>query len=108
MGKATKRRQDNRKRYLVNLSSTSPERFEYQLERRIESWLKEIRLAANTSDRKVFSILDEAMSILEACGKKVYNQYASYTNGILCDACCQTVAGTFDSRLYRLSNFRTL
>ena len=108
MGKAAKRRRDNRKRYLVNLSNTSPECFDYQCERMIKSWLDEIRHVANTGDQSVFGILDEALSILEACGKKVYSRYAYYTDSVLCDACCQSVAGIIDPRLYRLSNVLTL
>lgn len=115
MGKAAKKRRDNRKRYLVNLASLNSEYFDYQWERRLDSWLTEIRLTAqdwgrNTTgmEKRVFSILDEAMGILEACDPAVYAKYADKTYKSLNDACCRYVSGVVDPRLYRLSNLATL
>jgi hypothetical protein len=115
MGKATRTRQDCRRHYLVRLSAESTDYFAYQWERRLDSWLTEIRLTAGDwsecgkdAGKTVFSILDEAMSILEDCGSSIYEKYAPQTYKTLCDACCQYVAGAIDPKMYKLSNMRAL
>ncbi len=115
MGKAARKRKNNRKRYLINLASLNTEQFDYQWERRLDSWLREIQLTArelgrNTigTDKLVFSILDEAMDILKACGPATYARYANKTYESLSDACCRNVSNIMNCKLYRLSNLANL
>ena len=111
MGSAAENRKENRKRYLARLAAECPELFTYHWERRLESWMIEIRLAARdwfsggeAAKVRIFSIVDTAMETLAACGPAAWERYAVQTHGILVHECTSYVAGIVDPRLYRLSN----
>jgi hypothetical protein len=115
MGKAAKRRQMSRRRFLAKLSSENPVAFEFQWERRIDSWMSEIRFAArewksggDASRERIFLILDEAMVVLENCGADIYGKFAKKTHALLCNECCAAVADVVGAEMYRLSNMARL
>jgi len=114
MGKASRKRQKGRERYLANIA-ISPEIFASKWDSRVQSWLNEINLAiaewkrgGNAATERIFNIVDIAMKTLEACGPEIYGQYAKHTYELLCNDYCAGVAGVIDRRLYRLSNFDSL
>lgn len=114
MGKAARRRQNGRERYLAGLA-VSPEIFASKWDIRVQSWLNEINLAiaewkrgGNAGTERIFNIVEIAMKTLEACGPEIYRQYAKHTYGLLCNEYCTGVACVVDSRLYKLSNFDSL
>jgi hypothetical protein len=110
MGKAAKRQRRRVTDYLARLSYEEPERFEYQWDKRMGSWLREIRDLAEkwaqgkATRKRVFGIVDRAMEILEACDEKIYRKYGPKTFGQLSHECAAQLAIIIDPRLYRLSN----
>ena len=111
MGSAAESRKENRKRFLARLATECPERFPYHWERRVDSWMIEIRLAArewasggDTVRSRIFPIVETAMETLAACGPEAWERYAAWTHGVLVHECTARVAGIVDPRLYRLSN----
>jgi len=90
-----------------------PERFDFEWEKRISSWLDIIRRDAgrlkgreNSLVPPVFDIIQEALMVLERCGEEVYTRYAKETMDILGNECCTLLAGHIDPRLFRLNNDR--
>ena len=110
MGKAAKRQRKKSLDYLVRLSYENPERFEYQWDKRMVSWLENIRYLSMQWPRgqkvrgRIFGIVDRAMEILEACDGRIYQSYGPKTFGQLSHECAARLAIVIDPRLYRLSN----
>lgn len=112
MGKAARKRLRGKIRYLAEIAETRPELFAHKWDRRMDSWLREIRLSiaewkrgGDASGERVFAIVDGAMETLAACGPEMFDRHAKDTFNVLCDACCAGAAGILDGRLYRLSNY---
>jgi len=85
MGKAADQRRKKRMEFFNTLAKNEPVRFEKEWEKRLFSWLEIInRDAGRLRDNKnmyvppVFDKVDNAMEILEYCGKDVYGKYASH------------------------------
>ncbi len=83
-------------KYLVCLAHEDPERFDAEWERRMSSWLELIRRDAGRWKNSignpvppVFSIVDEAMTLLEGCGRLVYEKYAKEAHDLLTSECCR-------------------
>lgn len=115
MGKAARKRQRGQSRYLARIAAEQPELFAEKWDRRIDSWLREIRLAiaewkrgGDAVSERVFEIVDGALETLDACGPEMFNRHAKGTYNTLCDAYCTGAAGILDRRLYRLSNYRLM
>lgn len=112
MGKAARKRLQGKIRYLAEIAETRPELFAHKWDRRMDSWLREIRLSiadwrrgGDAAHERVFEIVDGAMETLEACGPEMFERHAKDTFHVLCDACCAGAAVILDGRLYRLSNY---
>ncbi len=115
MGKAALRRKARRKDYLAELSRRDPARFAREWDKRLNSWLFEIRSIANEwakggieSHRHIFSVVDAAMDILSACEASVYHQHKSSTFDLLSNEAAAQTARVTDRRLYRPSNMASL
>ena len=113
MGKAARQRRRRRVQYLVNLSFSEPEKFADSWERRIDSWLVQVRTLscqwakgrAQSGDMKIFDFVDEAMEILSQCDEPVRKKYAHSTYEVLSHECSVQVAGITNRHLYRVSSF---
>ena len=115
MGKAASQRRLKRMKYLVRLARDDPDRFDTEWEKRLSSWLELIRQdAGRLRDRKnrsipsIFARVDEALTILEACGEKVWRQYAEGTFDLLATECCRQFGRRVDRRLFRLNVYPKL
>lgn len=96
MGKAAQRRKASQIKYLKGLAENDPRRFEKAVDRRTISWLYEIeRRKGNMSvnSPSVFSVVDNAMVILDGCGRKVFKELGPDIKKSLDAACCKA----FDS-----------
>ena len=115
MGKAAKREKAKRRRYFQRLAKRNPTRFSLEWDKRLSSWLFWInRNVGRLSDRNgdsvpaVFSVVDEAISILEACGKDIFKQYAKETFDLLSTQCCISFSKKAFPQFYRISNGKRL
>lgn len=115
MGKAARKRLRGRSRYLTRIAETQPELFAEKWNRRIDSWLTEIKLSVaewklggDAANERIFDIVDSALATLAACGPVMFDQYAKHTYDVLCNECCVGAAGILDRHLYKLSNYRSL
>jgi hypothetical protein len=112
MGRAVRKRQRGQSRYLAKIAATHPALFAEKWDRRIDSWLLEIKLSVaewkrggNAATERVFNIVDAAMATLAACGTTAYEQHARHTYDTLCSECCTGAAEILDPHLYQLSNY---
>lgn len=113
MGKAARQRRRRRMQYLVNLSYSDPDLFGESWERRIDSWLLQVRKQGHLwaigkseqSDMKIFDYVDDAMHILSLCDESVRKEHERYTYDVLSHECSLQIAGITDRRLYSTSNF---
>jgi hypothetical protein len=112
MGKAASQRRMKRLKFLVCLAEEEPERFDYEWEKRMSSWLDMIRRDAgrligrkNEAIPPVFEVITEALTVLGYCGESVYEKYAKETFNILNNECCSRLAGHIDPRIFRLNNY---
>jgi hypothetical protein len=85
-----------RMKYLVHIADQDPKRFEAEWERRMSSWLEMIRREAwrwragdGEATPSIFAIVDEALAVLESCGKSVYDRYAKEAHSQLTHECCR-------------------
>lgn len=115
MGKAAKREKAKRRKFLKSLSERDAQKFEMEWEKRLSSWLLDIeKCAGKLSNWKgdqrppVFSIVDEAMSILDACGQKIFDKYARETYELLTNQCCISFSEEGVPQFYRMSNTKHL
>lgn len=113
MGKAAQRERAKRVHYLKRLAETQRDRFTMEWEKRVTSWLYLIhKNAGKFSDfsdeegirfSQIFSLVDEAMSILEACGPDKFSEYAEKTYKLLCNECCRAFSAEVIPQLVRRS-----
>jgi len=110
MGKAAYRRKERRKKQLARLAQNNPEAFEQQWQRRLLSWAHFIHHNAAKMDKgPVFKVIDEAMEILKACGKEIYEKYSTDISDFLLHQCCKDVASHVDPRLYHITfNYKAM
>lgn len=94
MGKAAKRQKAKRTRHFQRLAKSNPARFEFEWEKTLSGWLFWInKNAGKLRDddgnpvKPVFSIVNNALEILEACGKRTYRKYAEKTYDVLSTQC---------------------
>lgn len=111
MSKVARRRKIRRRDLLVRQSYRSAERFAREWEKRMESWLCEIRCLARQwrsggadVGRRLFDIVDEAVCILNLCEPQVRQLHMENTHDALINECCRCTSMVVDRRLYRLSN----
>lgn len=114
MGKAARKRLKGQSCYLAKIAETRPELFAEKWDRRIGSWLREIRLSiaewkvgGDAASERIFEIVDGALTTLSACGPKMFDRHAKHTYDVLCNECCVGAAGILDSHLYKLSNYKS-
>lgn len=114
MGKASTRRKKRRREYLGRLARENPKKFQSEWAKRLDSWSEEAsHRAQRLADKNgkpapaAFTLVDDAMSELTACGEEAIELECEATEEILNDACCQAVAAAVDRRMYRLSNTRS-
>lgn len=112
MGKAAIHRRIKRRRYLARLANEKPERFEKEWEKRLSSWMKQIRRdAGQLWDREtgalppLFERVDEAMLVLQHCGEETYQRYAPEAWDLLTTECCRQFGRRVDPRLFRVNNY---
>jgi len=112
MGKAATKQRKAVGRYLAAVFEQDPQAFECKWDRRLESWIDEIRTRGKSwanwrlgAVKQIFAILDNAMETLRACGPEIYGRQAHRTHSLLAGECCRQVADTVDGRLYRLTRF---
>lgn len=115
MGKAARKRLRGQGRYLAKIAQSQPERFAEKWERRIDSWINEIRLSiaewkagGNATHERVFEIVDGALVTLATCGPVMFDRHAQHTYDVLCNECCAGAADVLNSHLYKLSNYRSM
>lgn len=115
MGKAAKREKAKRRKFFKSLAERDARNFAMEWEKRLSSWLFDIKkYAGKLSNWKgerrppVFSIVDEAMSILEACGQKIFDKYASETYELLTNQCCISFSEEGVPQFYKMSNIKHL
>lgn len=113
MGKAAKREKAKRRNFFKSLAERDVQKFDMEWEKRLSSWLFDIeKYAGKLSDWKgeqrppVFSIVDEAMRILEACGQKIFYKYARETYELLTTQCCASFSEEGVPHFYRMSNIK--
>ena len=111
MGKAARRRKARRRGYLAELSYEALARFGWESDKRLQSWLSEIRLLAgrwakgeDESERRFFELVDYVISIFEGCERSTHQKYLSENRSVITHECCAQVSRVIDPRLYRLSN----
>lgn len=114
MSKNARRRIRRQNEYLIMISFESPDRFDLAWEKRISSWLVDIRrLALSWKDGRMdtgealFDIVDRALLILERCAGPVRRRHWQQTCDVLSDACCRNIAAITDRRLYDSGWFHT-
>jgi hypothetical protein len=115
MGKASSRRRARRQAYLGRLAKEHPVRFWEEWSKRLESWSKEAdRRARFWKDKEgnrlpsAFSLMDEAMSVLQGCGREALELEAEQTLETIADSCSRAVARAVDRRMYRLGQLGEL
>ena len=115
MGNAAKRVKVKRRKFFKKLSELAEEKFRVEFEKRISSWLFDIdRYAAKLTSWKgeqrppVFSIVDEAMGILEFCGRNIVAKYERETHELLTTHGCVAFAKDGVPEICRMSNARAL
>lgn len=115
MGKAAKREKAKRRKFFKSLSERDAQKFDMEWEKRLSSWLFDIeKYAGRLSNWKgeqrppVFSIVDEAINILEACGQKIFDKYARETYELLTAQCCVSFSKEGVPQFYRMSNLKSL
>ena len=111
MGKAATREKAKRRRYFKNLAGSNPERFVFEWEKRLSSWLFLINeRAGRLSDDEgnpvppVSAIVDEALSMLEACGEEVFQQYGGKTFDLLTSQCCRSLSVKAFPQFFRVAS----
>ena len=101
MGKAAKREKAKRRKYFQKLSKSNLKKFDMEWEIRINDWLFWINKNAGKftqqddtgeSVNTVFAIVDEAISILEYCGDKIFQRHAKPTYEVLVNQCCKALS----------------
>lgn len=114
MGKASTRRKKRRQEYLGRLARENPKKFQSEWAKRLESWSEEAAYrAGRLTDRDgtpippAFTLVDDAIGELAACGEEAFELESEATEGVMNDACCKAVAAAVDRRMYRLSNSRS-
>jgi hypothetical protein len=112
MGRAAMKQRRAVGRYLAVVFDEDPQAFDRKWDRRLDSWIFEIRTRGRNwreggsgALRQIFAILDNAMETLRACGPEIYGRQAHRTYSLLAGECCRQVADTVDGRLYRLTRF---
>jgi hypothetical protein len=96
--KAALRARSKRKKYFVVLAREHPDRFEDEWVKRVDSWLLWIKDHAGKVDKEqggiasVFSVIDEALLILEQCGDEFYAKYGPPALDVLVGQCCVSLS----------------
>lgn len=110
MGKAAERRKASRLRYLATLALANPDRFRSEWDKRMDSWLHEIRrragiLVDNHGETMppAFDVIKEAERLLHASGLRKDDLEEHRSINILVNECCKVLASHIDNRLYYLS-----
>jgi hypothetical protein len=110
MSKAAKRQKAKRLKYFKRLSKNDLQKFDREWEKRISSWMIEIeKNAGRLRDNKarvipaVFCIVDDALIILEECGKDIVNKYAKKTFDLLTTQCRISFSKKALPKFYRLN-----
>lgn len=115
MGKAAQREKAKRVKYFKRLVGNNPTKFATEWEKRLSSWLCLIKEnAGRLSDHKgdqvppIFSVVDEAMAILEECGSEIFRQYGKETFSLLSTECCSAFSFHAGRELFALSKWNQL
>jgi hypothetical protein len=113
MGKAARQRRLRRMKFLADLAKEDSSRFDMEWERRLSSWLEQIRKDAgilrNAEGRSVvavFEYVQEAIALLSLCGQEVFEKYGESSWEVLTNECCRSLARRVDPSLFRLSKYR--
>ncbi len=114
MSRAGERRQRQSSNYLAKLAQQNELAFRREWNKRIRSWLLEIRhrgekLRAEYDPKVegelVFSVLDRAADLIASCGLGVEKLVGLETRTVLANECCKVVAGVFGPEMYRVYNY---
>lgn len=120
MGRASRQRNLSRMKKLAGLAGKDPELFDFEWEKRVSSWLDQIRKDAGVWQQTiktgkkeikaivspVFKLVDIALETLMYCGMDTYEKYAEETCEILSTECCRQFGIRVDRNFYRLNNYR--
>lgn len=108
MSKAAGKRIKRQYEYLVNLSFNESVRFDGAWEKRVDSWLDEIRARAREwakGDverwRVLFDIPDRADAIMRGCSPAAQRRHRATTFALLEAECARLVAEAMDPRMFR-------
>lgn len=109
MGKAAVRAGRKRLKYLRHLALRNPDKFDMEWEKRMASWIITIHKVAGVlrNDRgervrAVFSIVEEALTILSQCGTETFRKLAVHTQSTLDAECCRALSLKISPALYKL------
>jgi hypothetical protein len=112
MGKAGQRHRQKLSKRLKELARQDTRIFLKEWQKRLDSWVDEIRRRGqhlrneDQSDERqawVFEVLEQAERLLTLCGPEVGRLVGAYTRDILIHECCKAVAFAIDPRMYSLS-----
>lgn len=110
MGKAAERRKAQRQKYLSGLAKANPEKFRDEWNKRMDSWLLEVRRRAGKfkdEDGKpippAFEVIQHAKRLLTECGIKETVLENCNSVDMLINECCKILSYHIDRRLYQLN-----
>ncbi len=115
MGKAAKREKAKRIKYFKRIAGSNPKKFATEWDKRLSSWLYLIKenagmLSDHNGDQvpPVFSVVDEAMHILEECGSEAFREYGKETFSLLSAECCRAFSFHAGRELFSMSRWNQL
>lgn len=112
MGNASLRRQKKLARRLSELAKRNPQKFHEEWNKRVESWILEIRHRAakvrkdepGYKETYVFDILQHIENLLLLCGDEVDKLVGQQTRELLIHECCKVFAALTAKEIYMLGN----
>ena len=117
MSKAAKRQKAKRRRKFKDWAENDPQKFGVEWKKLVTGWLYWIGKNAGNLDLwddhadhipSIFTVVDEAMSILETCGQDIFRRYARETFDLLTTQCCISFSISVFPQFYRVSNGKRL
>ena len=114
-GKSGKRRQQKKARFLSAIAREKQERFYFEWNKRIMSWLYEINRRGaefcKTEDvsvacERVFEVVEKAEKLLAGCDAEAKQIVEAETRRVLTNECCKVVARIYGAELFKVINSR--
>lgn len=116
MSKSGERRLRSDALYLTQLAQMDLEKFHREFNKRLRSWLEEIRRRGNalrddiysdqpdagSDEARVFGILEKVNRLLALCAPEVEREVGAKTRNLLKHACAKAVALTVSPDMYKV------